>query len=126
LTSQLVFREVPGQSVQWRRGAEGFGGLILIALDDAVGGCIAGVAGAPTGLRLLTPGFLAIRLLAGALAVADAVVWTEPSPTDPARSLPGIGHARPSSSKSVVNFWRAEVGQSSRAPKFENCALMSM
>ena len=27
-------------------------------------------------------------------------------------------HARPSSSARVVNFWRAAVGQSSRAPRF--------
>ncbi|MCC7155680.1 MAG: cation:proton antiporter [Bryobacterales bacterium] len=77
---------------------------------------VAGIPGAPTGLCLLPPGFLAIRSSAGALAVADSVVGSEPSPADPARPLPGIGHARPSSPSQVVNFWRVGVGQFSRAP----------
>ena len=62
-----------------------------------MGGRVAGVAGAPTGLRFLAAGFLAIRFPATALAVADSHVWPEPPPADPARSLPGIGHARSSS-----------------------------
>jgi hypothetical protein len=94
LASELVFREVPGKSVQRRWGAERFGGLILVALGDSMGGRVAGVAGAPTGLRLLAAGSLAVRFTASALAVADSNVWPEPSPADPARSLPGIGHAR--------------------------------
>jgi hypothetical protein len=97
LTSELVFREVPGKLVQRRRGADRFGGLILVALGDSMGDRVAGVAGAPTGLRLLAAGSLAVRLTATALAVADSHVWPEPPPADPARSLPGIGHARSSS-----------------------------
>ena len=97
LPSELVFREIPRKSVQRRRRADGFGRLILIALGDPMGGRVAGIAGPPTGLRLLAPGLLAIRFTAGALAVADSRVWAEPSPADPARSLPGIGHARSSS-----------------------------
>ena len=94
LASELVFREIPGKSVQRRWGAERFGGLILVALGDSMGGRVAGVAGAPTGLRLLAADSLAVRFTASALAVADSNVWPEPSPADPARSLPGIGHAR--------------------------------
>jgi hypothetical protein len=97
LASELVFREVPGKSVQRRWGAERFGGLILVALGDSMGGRVTGVAGAPTGLRLLATGCLAVRLTASALAIADSHVWPEPSPADPARSFPGIGHARSSS-----------------------------
>ena len=95
--SELVFREVPGKSVQRRGRADRFGGLILVALGDSMGGRVAGVAGAPTGLRLLAASFLAVRFTASALAVADSHVWPEPPSADPARSLPGIGHARSSS-----------------------------
>jgi hypothetical protein len=97
LPSELVFREVPRKSVQRRWRADRFGGLILVALGDSMGGRVAGVAGPPTGLRLLAAGFLAVRFPATALAVAHSHVWAEPSPADPARSLPGIGHARSSS-----------------------------
>ena len=97
LASELVFRKVPGKSVQRRWRAERFGGLILVALGDSMGGRVAGVAGAPTGLRLLAAGSLAVRFTASALAVADSHVWPEPPSADPARSLPGIGHARSSS-----------------------------
>lgn len=62
-----------------------------------MGGRVPGVTGAPTGLRLLPTGSLAVRLTASVLAVADSHVWPEPPPADLARSLPGIGHARSSS-----------------------------
>jgi hypothetical protein len=97
LASELVFREVPGKSVQRRWRADRFGGLTLVALRDSMGGRVTGVAGAPTGLRLLAAGSLAVRFTASALAVADSHVWPEPPSADPARSLPGIGHARSSS-----------------------------
>ena len=123
LTSELVFREVPGKSLQrWGR-AEGLGILILVALGDPMGGRVARVADAPTGLSLLAPRLLAIRFPAGALAFANSVVWTEPPPADPARPLPGIGHARPSSPSPMVNFWRAAVGQFSRALKLRPSRL---
>ena len=97
LPSELVFREVPGKSVQRRWRADRFGGLILVALGDSMGGRVAGVADPPTGLRFLAAGSLAVRFTATALAVADSHVWPEPSPTVSARSLPSIGHARSSS-----------------------------
>ena len=82
LPPELVFREVPGKFVQWRWRAEGLGSLfLLIALGDSMCGCVAGVASAPTGLRLLTARLLAIRFPAGMLAVADSDVWPEPAPT---------------------------------------------
>jgi hypothetical protein len=97
LASELVFREVPGKSVQRRWGTDRLDGLVLVTLGDSMGGRVAGVAGPPTGLRLLAAGCLAVRLTASALAVADSHVWPEPPSADPARSLPGIGHARSSS-----------------------------
>lgn len=97
LASELVFREVPGKSVQRRRCPDRFGGPILVAQGDSMSGRVARIAGAPTGLRLLAAGSLAVRFTASALAVADSHVWPEPPSADPARSLPGIGHARSSS-----------------------------
>src|SRR3954469_6016110 len=111
LASELVFREVPGKSVQRRWRADRVGGPILVAQRDSMGGRVAGVAGAPTGLRLLAAGFLAVRLTASALAVADSHLWPEPSPANPARSLPGIGHAR-SSSPALRGQLLASVGGS--------------
>ena len=88
-----------------------------MALVDAVGGGVIGVALSPTGLGLLAPRLLARRLTAGSLACADSRVRKEPLPADSARFLPGVGHARPWSRRWVGQFWRAVVGRSSRAPK---------
>jgi hypothetical protein len=90
--------------VQRRGRAQGLGGLVLIALGDAVSGGIAGIAVTPTGLRFLPACLLALRLAARALTVTYSVVGPEPAPTDPARFLAGIGHARSSSPARVVNF----------------------
>ena len=118
MPSELVFRQIPGKLAQWWGSSQGLDGVVLVALGEAMGGGIAGIAGTPTGLSFLAARSLAERLTAGALAVTDSIVWPEPPSTDPARSLPGIWHAPPSSSASqVVNFWRARVGQFWRAPK---------
>jgi len=105
LAWELVFCQVPGKLVQRRGSTERFGVLVLVALLDAIGGGIARIAGAPTGLCFLSPGLLAVRLAAGVLAVADAVIWLEPPAADPAGPLVGIGHAGPSSSALVGQFW---------------------
>lgn len=97
LPSELVFRQIPGELVQrWGR-ADRRGSFVLVANCESMGRSVAGVAGAPSGLRLSPASFLAVRSIAGVLAVADSVVWPEPSPAHPARSLPGIGHPRSSS-----------------------------
>ena len=115
---ELVFRQIPGKSAQWRGRAERLGRRLPVALVDPVGGRVAGIAGSPVGLDLPPARSLAVRLTAGALAVTDSRVRTEPPPTDPTRPLPGIRHARPSSNRfQEVNFWRARAGQSWRAPK---------
>ena len=105
LASELVFREIPGKLAQRRGRAERLGVLVLVSLGDSVGRGVAGIAGAPTGLRILPAGLLAVRLTTGVLAVADSHVWPEPPPADPARSLPSIGHARPSSPALLGQFW---------------------
>ena len=111
LAFELVFREIPGKSVQGRGRAEGLGGFFQVTLDDPTGGCVAGVTGAPTGLCLPPASFLAVRFTTGTLAIAHSHVRSEPPPADPARSLPGIRHARSSSPSPTVNFWGVRVGQ---------------
>ncbi len=89
LASELVFREIPGTSAhRWRR-SQWLGRLVLVALADPMGGRVAGVAGAPTGLCLLAAGLLPVRLTAGALAVAD------PVERDSRLPLPGFSEVRP-------------------------------
>jgi len=104
LAGELVFRHVPGKSVQGWGRAEWFGVRVLVALLEAIGGGVGGIAGAPTGLGPLAPGLLAVRLAAGALAIADSVIRLEPPAADPAGPLPGIGHAGTSSSARVGQF----------------------
>lgn len=105
LTLELVFRQVPGKSGQGWGSTEWFSVRVLVALLDAIGSGVAGIAGAPTGLCLLAPGFLAVRLAAGVLAVAYSVIRLEPPAADPAWPLAGIGHAGPSSLVWVGQFW---------------------
>ena len=105
LAWELVFRQVPGKLVQRRGSTERLGVRVLVALLNAIGGGIARIAGTPTGLCFLSPGLLAVRLAAGVLAVADPVIWLEPPAADPAGPLVGIGHAGPSSSALVGQFW---------------------
>lgn len=105
LAGELVFREVPGKSVQRRRRAERFGLGVLVALFDAIGGGVGRITGTPTGLCFLAPGVLAVCLVAGVLPVADSVIRLEPPAADPAWPLPGIGHAGSSSADWVGQFW---------------------
>ena len=120
LAGELVFRQVPGKSVQGWGRAERFGVGVLVALLEAIGDGVGGISGAPTGLGFLAPGLLAVRLAAGVLAVADSVIRLEPPAADPAGPLAGIGHAGPSSAGWVGQFGRVGVGQFSRAPKLQH------
>jgi hypothetical protein len=105
LALELVFRQVPGKSVQGWGRTERFGVRVLVPLLEAIGDGVAGIAGAPTGLRFLAPGFLTVWLAAGVLAVADSVIRLEPTAANPAGPLSGIGHAGSSSSAWVGQFW---------------------
>ena len=132
LRSELVFRQIPGELVQRRWHSQRFGGRIRrnCTLLDPVRGCVLRVSRAPVCLCLLTPGCLALRFAAGALSISDSWVRPKPLPADPARSLPGLCHGDPSSSprgpcqgccdfrsQRVGQFWQAQTGQFSRAPK---------
>ena len=133
LSSELVFRQIPGKLVQRRGHSQRFRRRIGLhrALLDPVGGRVVRVPAAPTRLRLLPPRRLAFRFAAGALPLSYPRVRPKPSTTDRARSLPGLWHGDASSSprrtarfagfrsESVDHFWKAEVGHSSRVPKVE-------
>jgi len=117
--AELVFRDVPGEFLQWGWDAEGFGvgSRLGVALIDAVGGGVAGVSPPPVCLCFLAADGLAFRLAAGALAVADSWVRIEPPQTIPAGALPQSGHPLLSACYRVVNFSLAGVGKFSLAPK---------
>ncbi len=129
LGPELVFRELPGKLVQWSRYPQPLRRWLGWRRPpiDPVGDGVARVTTAPTGLSLLPALGLASRLPAGVLPVAYSRVWPKPPPADRTRSLPGIWHGDASSSPPtgaefrsgcLGQFWRAEVGKFSRAPKF--------
>ena len=97
-----------------------------LALVKTVSDGVAPVLAPPSGLRLAATPRLAFELPAGMLAVSCSWVRPEPPAADRARSLPGRGHgssifsmATPAvSSFGLGHFWKARVGQFSRAPKW--------
>ncbi len=94
LGSELVFRELPGQLVQWRGHSQWFwrGLCLRRALVNPPGDGVARVPVAPTGLGLLSPRGLAFRFPAGLLAVSYSRVRPEPPAAHRTRSLPGLWH----------------------------------
>ena len=117
--AELVFRDVPGEFLQWGRNAEGFGvgSGLGVALIDAVADGVTGVSLSPVCLCLLPADGLAFRLAAGALAVADPWIRIEPPQTIPAGALPQSGHPLLSACYRVVKFSMAGVVKLSLAPK---------
>lgn len=92
--AELVFRQVPGEFLQWGGDAEGFGvgsgrGMALI---DAVADGVTGVSPSPVCLRLLAADGLAFGFAAAALAIAYPWIRIEPPQTIPAGALPQSGH----------------------------------
>jgi hypothetical protein len=121
LRPELVFRQIPGKFVQRRGDAQWFGGRIGLgsALLDAICGRVVRVATPPIGLGFPAANLLAVRLAAGALALAHPSVRAEPPSADRAGSLPSLGHgafivttpAHWLRSDAVDHFSRAGVGQ---------------
>src|SRR5215831_2337118 len=96
--AELVFRHVPGKSVQWRRHTQRLRRPFLrAALLETIAGGIVPVLGPPLSLRFLPPRRLAFRLTARLLTRADPRIGTEPAAADQAGSLPEGGHRDPSS-----------------------------
>ena len=92
--AELVFRDVPGEFIQWGRDAQGLGvgSGPGVASIDAVASRVAGVSPPPVSLCLLAADSLALRLTATPLAVAYPWIRIEPSQTVPAGALPRSGH----------------------------------
>ena len=117
--AELVFRDVPGEFLQWGGNAEGLGvgGGLRVALIDAVAGGVAGVSPPPVCLCLLPADRLAFLLAAAALPVAHPWIRIEPPQTIPAGALPQSGHPLLSACYRVVNFSLVGVVKFSLAPK---------
>jgi len=94
LPAELVFRNIPRESVQGRRQTEQFGGGIGLggSLLEAVRSAVIWVPTAPVGLSPLPPLRLALRVAAGSLPLAYSRVRPKPSPANRTRSLPGLCH----------------------------------
>ena len=130
--AELVFREVPGKLVQWGGNTQRLWRPFLgdSPLETIAGGVVR-VLRTPPRLGPSPSRRLALRLTASMLALPDPRIRTEPVATDGAGSLPESGHRDPSSpcpqhtsraafkSGRLGHFWRAEVGNFSRAPKHE-------
>ena len=131
LDPELVFRQIPGKLVQRRRHPQRLRRFLLRrALLDPVGRGVFRIPPPPTRLRLTTARALAFRLATGMLPLSYSRVRPEPPATDCAWSLPRLGHGDASSSPRscrgravrsdcLGHFWKAQVGQSWRAPKCE-------
>ena len=132
LWAELVFREIPGKLVQRHRHPQRLRRLLLRrALLDPVGRGVFPIPPPPTRLCLPSPRALAFRLAAGMLPLSYSRVRPEPPPTNCAWSFPRLGHGDASSSPRagrgqglrsdcLGHFWKAQVGQSWRAPKVQN------
>ena len=98
LSSELVFRQIPGQLVQRDGQAQRLRRRIHShrALLEPPGRGVVRVLVAPPGLCFLPPRSLAFRFPAGALARSDSRVRPKPLPTNRAWSLPDLGHGDPS------------------------------
>ncbi len=99
LGSELVFRELPGQLVQWRGHSQRFRrwwGLCRAPVHPP-GEAIAPVPAAPTCLRLLPTSDLTFRLGAGPLPDSYSPIRPEPAAADGTWFLPGLWHSDDSS-----------------------------
>jgi hypothetical protein len=90
LCAELVFRDVPGQSVQrrWRRRRQSACLRVVSLGPHAPRTHVVGIALAPARLAAPSPLFLAGRVLARLLAPPDAGVLLEPPSTDATGSFP--------------------------------------
>lgn len=127
LRPELVFREVPGELVQWGRQTQRFRWVALcLALLEPVRRRVVQVPAPPVRLRLLPAFHLALRLSADMLPVSYSWVRPKPPPAYCAGPLPGVRHVDvfivtmpvPKFRSEVVGrFWRVSMGRFSRAPK---------
>ncbi len=96
--AQLVFRHVPGKSVQRRGHSQRLRlSFLHTALLDTIAGGIVRVLRPPLSLSLLPSRRLALRLTTCPLTHSDPRMGTEPAAADGTGSLPGSGHRDSSS-----------------------------
>ena len=126
---EVVFRDIPGKLVQWRRQSQRLRrlGYLRRAPVKPPGDGIAPVPAAPPRLRLLPAGGLTFWSVAGPLPDSCSRTRPEPPAADCAWSLPGLWHRDDSSSSSrgdrqvrsecLGHSWRVRVGRFWRAPK---------
>ena len=111
---EVVFRDIPGKLVQWRRQSQRLRRLLRLrrAPVNSPGDGIAWVPVAPPRLRLLPAPGLTFWLGAGPLPDSYSRIRPEPPAADRAWSLPGLGHrddlsvsSRVASPRSGQNAW---------------------
>ena len=101
---ELVFRQIPGKSVQRGGQSQWLRRLFLrVTLLDPIGYGVVGIRGAPPGLGLFPPRRLALWLAAGMLARSDSRVGAEPMAAKRTRSFPGRGHRDSSSQRASLS-----------------------
>ena len=114
IRAALVFRDIPGKLVQWRRQSQRLRRLLCLrrAPVNSPGDGIAWVPVAPLRLRLLPASGLTFRRVAGPLPVSCSQTRPEPPAADRAWSLPGLWHrddlslsSRAGSPRSGQNDW---------------------
>ena len=94
--SELVLRDIPGKSVQWRRQPQRLRRLILLAaLLDSAGDEIVWIPIPPRLLRLDSAASLAVRLATRSLTQSDSWIWSKPSATNTTGFLWSIRHGDP-------------------------------
>ena len=110
----MVFRDIPGKLVQWRRQSQRLRrlGYLRRAPVNSPGDGIAWVPVAPLRLRLLPASGLTFRRVAGPLPVSCSQTRPEPPAADRAWSLPGLWHrddlslsSRAGAAASAQNAW---------------------
>src|ERR1035441_6859974 len=119
LHSEVVFRDIPGKLVQWRRQSQRLRRLLCLrrAPVNSPGDGIAWVPVAPPRLRLLPATGLTFRRVAGPLPVSCSRTRPEPPAADPAWSLPGLWAGTSSASS------RASARSSSARPSAADSAV---
>ena len=107
MRTELVFREVPGKLLQWRRQMERFRRRCLRGtLVQSPGDGVVRVPLSPVGLRILPSGGLTLRLATGSLPISHSRVRLEPPAADCTGLLPDLRHRDDPSWSS-----RARLGQ---------------
>jgi hypothetical protein len=98
--AELVFRDIPGKSVQWAANAQRLRRpLLCAALLETIAGGVVRVLRPPSSLSLFPSRRLALRLTACPLTYSHPRMGTEPPAADGTGSLRRSGHRDSSSTR---------------------------